>query len=150
MDQTKRKPSWQSVFRPNLFLGKVALVTGGGTGIGRAIALELATLGAITVIASRDGDKCKLASEEMNRQLLNDCKGKIVVGPGCSIRNEEDVEQLVSKKQREERKKRTIVNHSVNKNKKVAKMAFHSILYFMFCNSHLTPFICIYACPCPL
>lgn len=94
MDQTSSK-RWQSVFRPNLFLGKVALVTGGGTGIGRAIALELATLGAITVIASRDEDKCKIASEEMNRQLLHDCKGKIVAGPGCSIRSEEDVKQLV-------------------------------------------------------
>jgi NAD(P)-dependent dehydrogenase (short-subunit alcohol dehydrogenase family) len=41
-------------FLPGIFKGRVAVVTGGGTGIGRAIALELAGLGADIVIASRD------------------------------------------------------------------------------------------------
>lgn len=34
-----------SVFKPQLFEGCVAIVTGGGTGIGRAITYELLTLG---------------------------------------------------------------------------------------------------------
>ena len=42
-----------SVFRPGLLDGQVALVTGGGTGIGLGIAEELATLGAHVVLASR-------------------------------------------------------------------------------------------------
>ncbi len=87
---------WRSIYRSGLFNGKVALVTGGGTGIGRAIAMEIASLGATTVIASRDADKCKEAAEEMNAMLPNDCNGKIVPGPSCSIRSEEDVEGLIS------------------------------------------------------
>ncbi|MEM7353605.1 MAG: SDR family oxidoreductase [Acidobacteriota bacterium] len=43
-----------SVFRPGLFDGRTILVTGGGTGIGRAIARELASLGAHVVLAARD------------------------------------------------------------------------------------------------
>ena len=42
------------IFLPGILKERVAIVTGGGTGIGRAIALELAELGADVVIASRD------------------------------------------------------------------------------------------------
>lgn len=44
---------FDSIFRPDLFEGQVILVTGGGTGIGRCIAHELAALGATAVIAGR-------------------------------------------------------------------------------------------------
>ena len=42
-----------SIFRPGLLDGRVVLVTGGGTGIGRRIALEAADLGATVVVAAR-------------------------------------------------------------------------------------------------
>lgn len=74
----------------------MALVTGGGTGIGRAIAQELASIGAIVVIASRDESKCEEAAGEMNALLEEGCKGKVEAGPSCSIRDEEQVESLVS------------------------------------------------------
>lgn len=44
---------YASVFRADLFAGQVVLVTGGGTGIGRCIAHELAALGATVVLAAR-------------------------------------------------------------------------------------------------
>ena len=46
-----------TVYRPDLFAGKTALVSGGGSGIGRATALLLGRLGARVVIAGRSQDK---------------------------------------------------------------------------------------------
>jgi citronellol/citronellal dehydrogenase len=43
----------RSIFAPGLFEGQVAIVTGGGTGIGLAAARELAALGARVAIGSR-------------------------------------------------------------------------------------------------
>ena len=48
------RPDQAMVFRPGLFDGQVALITGGGTGIGFGIAQLLAELGATVVMASRN------------------------------------------------------------------------------------------------
>lgn len=78
-----------SVFRPGLFAGRVALVTGGGTGIGKAIAHELLTLGCKVSIASRNMEKLEKAVEELRT------KGDIQAVQ-CNIRNEEDVRTAVT------------------------------------------------------
>ena len=77
--------SEMSVFKPGLFSGKVAIVTGGGTGIGKAITEELLTLGARVVIASRNEDKVTGAAEEMGR--LGE-----VAPLKCNIRSETEVD----------------------------------------------------------
>jgi citronellol/citronellal dehydrogenase len=80
---------YRSVFAPGLFRGKVAVVTGGGSGIGRCIAHELAALGAHVVLIGRKLDK------------LFDVAGEIVADGGlasfhaCDIREEETVQNTV-------------------------------------------------------
>ncbi len=53
------------MFAPGTFTGKTAFITGGGTGLGRCIALYLSTLGAQVAIASR-----KLPSKQYRTGLF--------------------------------------------------------------------------------
>jgi citronellol/citronellal dehydrogenase len=55
----------RSPFRPDLLSGQVAVVTGGGTGIGRAIALELMGCGARIAICGRRPDPLSAVAAEI-------------------------------------------------------------------------------------
>jgi len=56
------------VFAPGLFRGKLALITGGGTGIGFATARELGSLGARVVIAARDFARLEQAAAALKAE----------------------------------------------------------------------------------
>src|SRR5262245_49647567 len=56
------------IFAPGLLAGQVALVTGGGTGLGKASAVELVRCGATAVIASRREDVLADAAREIGEQ----------------------------------------------------------------------------------
>ncbi|MFA7587399.1 MAG: SDR family oxidoreductase [Novosphingobium sp.] len=55
------------------FTGRVAVVTGGGTGIGYATAMQLARLGASVVIASRSADELEAAASRIREISGNPC-----------------------------------------------------------------------------
>jgi citronellol/citronellal dehydrogenase len=80
---------YRSIFAAGLFKGEVVVVTGGGSGIGRCIAHELASLGAHVVLIGRKPDK------------LFDVAGEIAADGGrasfhaCDIREEETVKNTV-------------------------------------------------------
>lgn len=69
---------------------KIALVTGGGTGIGRAIATQLAKNGAKVAVASRKNDQLKRVADDL-KQL-----GLIVEPVPMNVRIKADVERAVA------------------------------------------------------
>lgn len=81
---------YRSAFAPGLLHGRVVVVTGGGSGIGRCTAHELASLGAHVVLIGR------------NLAKLQDVAGEIVADGGrasfhaCDIRQEESVRTVVT------------------------------------------------------
>src|SRR4051794_15586773 len=70
--------------------GKVAVVTGGSRGIGRAVAEGLAAAGADVVVASRKVDACEQAAAEIARAT-----GRRAVGVGCHVGKWSDCDRLV-------------------------------------------------------
>src|SRR5271155_5434713 len=53
------------IFAPGLLEGQVALITGGGTGLGKATALELARCGASVTIVGRRAEGLEQAAAEI-------------------------------------------------------------------------------------
>ncbi|KAA0707606.1 Peroxisomal trans-2-enoyl-CoA reductase [Triplophysa tibetana] len=84
-----------SVFKAGLFNHKVAIVTGGGTGIGKAITSELLQLGCSVVISSRKLERLTAAAEELTQKIPPSSPAK-VTPIQCNIRNEEEVKNLMA------------------------------------------------------
>ena len=77
--------------KPDLFIDKVAIVTGGGTGIGRQIATSLVRLGATVVIVGRRADVLAQSAEAI------DPSGKRCIPIPTDIKVPEEVEDTVAK-----------------------------------------------------
>lgn len=78
----------QSIYRPGLFADQVIVVSGGGTGIGRATSRELAALGAHVVLCSRSPEHLEPARAEI------EAAGGAATALTCNIRDPESVETL--------------------------------------------------------
>jgi citronellol/citronellal dehydrogenase len=90
MSTTTPKAHYRSAFAPALLSGQVLMVTGGGSGIGRCTAHELASLGAHVVLVGRKPDKLSATAQE----IAGD--GGQASWHSTDIRREDDVKAMVA------------------------------------------------------
>ena len=82
--------AYQSIFREGLFVDQVIIVTGGGSGIGRCTAHELAALGATVALVGRKPEKLTTVAAE----IVED--GGKASTHACDIREEEKVAATIA------------------------------------------------------
>lgn len=82
--------AFDSIFKADLFQGQSVIVTGGGSGIGRCTAHELAALGAHVILVGRKPDKLEKVAAEIAEDAGN------ADWHACDIRDEDAVKQLVA------------------------------------------------------
>lgn len=80
----------QTVYRPDLLAGQTIVITGGGSGMGKAAALLAARLGADVAICGRSPDK--LAAVQA---LIRDAVGREIFTQAMTIRDPDAVERLL-------------------------------------------------------
>jgi NAD(P)-dependent dehydrogenase (short-subunit alcohol dehydrogenase family) len=80
------------VFREDLLKDRVFVVSGGGSGLGRAITYMLARLGAQVMICGRRAEKLEETASGIRRQL-----GREIGAHAMTIREPEQVEALIAK-----------------------------------------------------
>ncbi|MFI8478993.1 SDR family oxidoreductase [Pseudomonas sp. NPDC078700] len=83
--------SYNSIFQPGLFASQTIMVTGGGSGIGRCTAHELAALGAHVVLVGRTLEKLEKTATEISQD-----NGSVSYY-SCDIREEASVKAMVER-----------------------------------------------------
>ena len=70
--------------------GKTAIVTGGGSGLGRQMAEGLAEMGANLVLCARKAERCEQAAAELSEEL-----GIKAIGMRCDVRDPAEIQAVV-------------------------------------------------------
>jgi gluconate 5-dehydrogenase len=86
--------------------GRVVIVTGGGTGIGRQMAEGLAEMGADLVLCARHLDRCEQAADELR------AFGVRALGLRCDVRDQGEIEAVVDRTRSELGRIDVLVNNS--------------------------------------
>ena len=130
------------VFRPGLFDGQVALITGGGSGIGRGVADTLAALGAHVVLASRKQERVDAAAAEIR------AAGGQASGIALDVRDHDRVQQVIADVHRDRGRIDLLVNNAAGNfyapSESLSENAWKSVLEIdlygtFFCSQAVLP-----------
>ncbi|MGH8790732.1 MAG: SDR family oxidoreductase [Cupriavidus necator] len=95
-----------TVYREDLFAGQTLLVSGGGTGIGRAIAALMARLGGRVIVCGRTLEKLERVAQE------GESRGLDIVPMTVNIREPEEVQALFAAIARDHGTLQAVVNNA--------------------------------------
>ncbi len=98
--------AYRSAFRPDLFAGQTMIVTGGGSGIGRCTAHELAALGAKVLVTGRKTEKLEKVVAEIRED------GGTVASYAFDIRDEDTVKASIRQMLEEHGRIHGLVNNA--------------------------------------
>ena len=88
----------EPMLRDDALSGKTILITGGGTGLGRAMSTYFLKLGANVVITSRKMDVLLKTAAEMEQEAAASNKGGAkVLAVQCDVRKPEEVDEVLRK-----------------------------------------------------
>jgi len=115
------------MFKDNELKDKVIIVTGGGSGLGKAMTKYFMELGAKVVITSRKIEKLQATAEE----LINETKG-IILPIACDVRNYNEVENVLAKTLEEFGRVDGLVNNAagnfISPTERLSPRAFDTII----------------------
>lgn len=111
----------------NTFRNKTIIITGGGTGLGRAMGTELLKLGANLVITSRKTDVLEKSAAEMRSET-----GGRVLPVACDVRNYDDIEKMLVKTAQEFGRADALVNNAagnfISPTERLSAHAFSTVI----------------------
>jgi NAD(P)-dependent dehydrogenase (short-subunit alcohol dehydrogenase family) len=114
------------MYQPNLLAGRAILITGGGTGLGRSMALRFAELGAKVFLTGRREEPLKQTSEDIR------AKGGIAAYATCDVRDFAAVDAMAANARRELGQVDTLVNNAagnfIARTEKLSPNAFHAVV----------------------
>uniref|UniRef100_A0A8D8ZY76 NADP-retinol dehydrogenase n=1 Tax=Cacopsylla melanoneura TaxID=428564 RepID=A0A8D8ZY76_9HEMI len=88
--------------------GKIVVVTGANSGIGKATARELARRKAKVIMACRDLEKC----EKARREIIVESKNKYVVCKKCDLASQESIRAFAEQVKKENKKIHVLINNA--------------------------------------
>jgi NAD(P)-dependent dehydrogenase (short-subunit alcohol dehydrogenase family) len=113
------------MFEKNLLAGRAILITGGGTGLGRSMALRLAGLGAKIFVAGRREEPLRETCEAIRKA------GGTAAWGSCDVRDFAAVEKMVEGAERELGGIDTLVNNAagnfIARTEKLSPNAFNAV-----------------------